>query len=93
MAFGAFDQQVSLLFVGAGVLALLRHQEPQGDCAKNLEKLLGALPDYGIGTVHVDGSALARFGLREQDLALPVSRIDPASLALLYAAHEIVLTV
>lgn len=93
MACGAFDQQVSLLFLGEGVLALLRDQEPDPQLARNLAKILGALADYGISAIHADAESLKRFGLTPPQLALEVSLRQPSEMAALYAEHDIVLSV
>lgn len=92
MAFGAFDQNVALLFLGDGVMTLLKEQQPEGT-ARNIGKLLGALADYGIGTVHVDRDALAAYGLMETDFCVPVTLVHASELAALYADTDIVLTV
>ncbi len=54
MAFGAFEQQPTLLFLGDGVLALLEQQNPTALPARNLGKLVGTLADYGITGLHVE---------------------------------------
>jgi tRNA 2-thiouridine synthesizing protein C len=93
MACGAFDQTVSLLFLGHGVLALSKDQQPVAGSARNLAKLLGALPDYGIDTVCVERDALANHGLTEQNLCLPVKLTSTEDMATLYASHDVILTV
>jgi len=93
MAFAAFDQPVTLLFLGDGVLALASGQRPAPEFSRSLDKLLGTLADYGIEEVHADAAALAARGLDAQDLALPVRLAGPVELRELFAAHERVLTV
>lgn len=93
MAFGAFEQPVSLLFLGDGVLALLPGQEPGPIGARSLARIAGALPDYGIERVCVEASALAARGLADTALAVPVEPLPAPAIAALIAAHEIVLTV
>jgi tRNA 2-thiouridine synthesizing protein C len=93
MACAAFDQQVTLLYIGDGVLGLLANQQPANDLGRSLEKLLGALRDYGLEQVHVEQEALTERGIRDGDLSIPIRRITRAELAGLYAAHDVVLTV
>jgi len=93
MAFAAFDQPVTLLFLGDGVLALASGQRPAPEFSRSLDKLLGTLADYGIEEVHADAAALAARGLDAQALALPVRLAGPVELRELFAAHERVLTV
>ena len=93
MACGAFDQTVAMLFLGDGVLTLLKAQQPPAGLAKNLAKILGALPDYGIGPIYVDGDALQARGLSMDDMAVPVQLSGTTAMAQLYASHDIVLSV
>lgn len=93
MAFAAFDQPVTLLFLGDGVLALVAGQRPAADFSRSLAKLLGTLADYGVESVHADAAALAARGLDAAALALPVRVAGPEELRELFAAHERVLTV
>ena len=93
MAFAAFDQPVTLLFLGDGVLALASGQRPAPEFSRSLDKLLGTLADYGIEEVHADAAALAARGLDAQALALPVRLAGTEELRELFAAHERVLTV
>ena len=93
MAFAAFDQPVTLLFLGDGVLALAPGQRPAAELSRSLEKLLGTLADYGVEEVHAEAAALAARGLDARDLALPVRLAGPAELRELFGAHERVLTV
>lgn len=93
MAFAAFDQPVTLLFLGDGVLALASGQRPAPEFSRALDKLLGTLADYGVEEVHADAAALAARGLDAQALALPVRLAGPVELRELFAAHERVLTV
>lgn len=93
MAFAAFDQPVTLLFLGDGVLALAPGQRPAAEFSRSLEKLLGTLADYGVEEVHADAAALAARGLGAQELALPVRLAGPVELRELFGTHERVLTV
>ena len=93
MAFAAFDQPVTLLFLADGVLALARGQRPAAEFSRSLEKLLGTLADYGVESVHADAAALAARGLDAAALALPVRLAGPEELRELFATHERVLTV
>jgi tRNA 2-thiouridine synthesizing protein C len=93
MAFAAFEQPVTLLFLGDGVLALARGQHPEAALSRNIEKLLGTLADYGVDAVHADADALCARGLAPQDLALDVQADSAAALRELFATHELVLTI
>lgn len=92
MAFAAFEQPVTLLFMDDGVFTLLGTQQPPPDM-RDLGRLLGTLPDYGIEQVFVDAAALERRGLEDAWLAVPATRADDVMLQQLFATHDRVLAV
>jgi tRNA 2-thiouridine synthesizing protein C len=69
IAAAVFDQRINYLFVGDGVLQLVKDQLPQSG-RKNLGAMLGSLEMYGIDSVYVDQSAMERFGLELSDLVI-----------------------
>jgi tRNA 2-thiouridine synthesizing protein C len=89
LAAAAFDQEVSLLFVGDGVWQLVRGQLPTGQ--KSLEKQLGALPLYDVDKLYVDAEALAARQLHPAELVLPATPLAAPELAALLAAQDVVL--
>lgn len=92
MAFGAFEQQVTLLLLGDGVLAALDGQQaPAG--ARTAGKLIGALPDHDAGHAVVSASALAARGLQSAPLLPGIECLDDDGIAVLVASHDIVLSV
>lgn len=92
LAFGAFEQRVTLLFSGDGVLALLPRQAPAADSGRSVERLLGTLPDYGIEAPWADAAALARRGIDATSLGPAVRLADEPTIRGLLAAHDVVLT-
>ena len=70
MAFSlaAFDQPVSLLFVGEGVLWLSQRQDASAIAQKSVERNLKAAAIFGIEALMADQSACQRFGLGEETL-------------------------
>lgn len=61
LAAAAFDQPISLLFMGDGVLQLVSGQDSDALGVKNIGLLLGSLPLYDIETVFVDAEAAGRY--------------------------------
>jgi len=86
-----FDQQVALLFMGDGVLQLLKAQQPAAIAQKALDKQLAALPLYDVETIYVEADALQTLGLALSDLVLPAQPLSAAAIAEQIAAHDIVL--
>lgn len=88
LAAAAFERNISLLFLGDGVLQLLPGQDGRAVGLKNLGAALGSLPLYGIEQVYVDAEAAGRYGL---DLAAAPVRsrpLDGEALRQLLASHD-----
>jgi len=89
MAFSlaAFDQNVSLLFTGAGVNWLRRHQETGEIEQKSVEKNLSAAPVFGVETIYADATSCARFGLKPEDMVAGVALSENSSELLHQHSH------
>ena len=92
MAFGAFDQDITLLLLGDAVFMLRAGQQDRPSQARNLSRFAAALPDYGIGRIAVEAAALAERSIDVNSLLLPVAELDSAQIAALIAAHDVVLS-
>ncbi|MGM0767570.1 MAG: DsrE family protein [Pseudomonadota bacterium] len=78
MAFSlaAFDQPVSLLFIGEGVLWLKQGQQPEAVKQKSAERNLKAAAIFGIDSLLADNAACHRFGLDEKALLDGVQAVE-----------------
>ena len=56
----------SLLFIGAGVLQLVRDQDTELLGIKNFSRTFGALPDYGVTEVFLLRKGLKRLSAHDQ---------------------------
>ena len=65
---GAFEQQVTLIFMDDGVYQLTQNQNPAGIGMKNFSKSFGALGDYDVDQIFVDYESLNLRGLTSDDL-------------------------
>ncbi|NND66731.1 MAG: sulfurtransferase TusC, partial [Halioglobus sp.] len=63
LACGAFEQNITLLFTGPGVLQLKDQQSGSALGLKDIGKQLASLPLYDIASVCVDADAGARYAL------------------------------
>ena len=90
LAFGAFDQQVTVLFTGEGVWNLVAGQS--GDSTRSMERLLGALPDYGIGPLLADAGAISTRGIAGEQMVAGCRLIDRVAMAALIDTHDLVYT-
>ncbi|EMP55461.1 DsrE family protein [Marinobacter santoriniensis NKSG1] len=91
MAFSlaAFDQPVTLLFLGAGVNWLRKGQAPEGISQKSVEKNLSAAPIFGVEGLLADGRDCEAYGLAEADLIAGVTRVDVGSDLLHQYTHTV----
>ena len=76
LASAAFEQAVSVLFMGDGVLQLMPDQDSEAIGVKNIGRLLASLPLYDIETVYVDANAARRYQLDLAAAPLPVRALD-----------------
>jgi tRNA 2-thiouridine synthesizing protein C len=64
----AFDQDVSLAFIGDGVYQLTKGQNTDGIGMKNFSKVYTALGDYEVHKIYVEKESLEERGLTLDDL-------------------------
>jgi len=64
----AFDQDVSLAFIGDGVYQLTDNQSTDGIGMKNFSPTYNALGDYDITKLYVEKESLEERGLTQEDL-------------------------
>lgn len=88
LAAAAFEQAVSLLFVGDGVLQLMPEQDSAAHGVRNLGKLLSSLPLYDIEQVYVDAEAAQRYQLDLASAPLDTLALDRQAMARLLADHD-----
>jgi len=88
----AFEQDVSLAFLGDGVYQLAKGQDSKGLEMKNFSPTFRALEDYDVTKLYVEQEALEARGLREADLVVPVQVVSAARMAEIMEAQDVVLS-
>tara|TARA_R110001599_G_scaffold353512_1_gene593481 strand:+ start:83134 stop:83505 length:372 start_codon:yes stop_codon:yes gene_type:complete len=88
LAAAAFDQTVSLLFLGDGVLQLLPDQDTATGGLRNMGKLLASLPLYDIEQVYVDAEAAARYQLDLHGAPVATQALDREAMSRLLSSHD-----
>ncbi len=78
---GAFELDVSLVFVDDGVYVLVKGQDPTEIEAKPLGEAFSRLSDFGVTKLYVHEGSLKERGLKVEDLAVEVEVIDDAGVA------------
>ena len=88
----AFEQDVSLAFIGDGVYQLAKGQDTKGLGIKNFSPTFRALDDYDVNKLYVDKESLSARGLKTDDLVVPVTVVDAAQMADLMHEQDVILS-
>ena len=88
----AFDQDVSLAFVGDGVWQLKKGQQTKGIEAKNFSPTYRALEGYDVEKLYVERESLEARGLTEDDLVVDVTVLSSGELGRLMDEQDVVLS-
>ncbi len=89
---GVFDQEVSVLFKGAGLYQLLDGQDGSAVGQRTVGKVVRALPEYDVEHLYVCRDSMERLGLRPADLCLPVEILDSSEQQDLIAGQHAVVS-
>lgn len=90
LAAAVFEQRVSVLFIGDGVLQLCSGQAPIG--SRNQHKMLLSLPLYDVDKVYFSSSALISRNISIADIRIAGSVLEDAQISQLLATADQVLT-
>jgi tRNA 2-thiouridine synthesizing protein C len=88
----AFEQDVSLAFVGDGVYQLTKGQDTKGLEMKNFSPTFRALEDYDVTKLYVEQEALQARGLSESDLVVPVQVVSAKHMAEIMEDQDVILS-
>lgn len=88
----AFEQDVSLAFLGDGVYQLAKGQDTKGLEVKNFSPTFRALEDYDVTKLYVEKEALEARGLTAADLVVPVEVVDAARIAEIMEEQDVILS-
>ena len=88
----AFEQDVSLAFLGDGVYQLAKGQDTKGLEMKNFSPTFRALEDYDVTKLYVEKEALEARGLSEADLLVPVEVVSTERMAEIMEAQDVILS-
>jgi tRNA 2-thiouridine synthesizing protein C len=88
----AFEQDVSLAFLGDGVYQLVKGEDTKALEVKNFSPTYRALEDYDVTKIYVDDEALKARGLSEADLVIPVEVVSAQRMAEIMEAQDVVLS-
>jgi tRNA 2-thiouridine synthesizing protein C len=91
-AAGSLFNKVSVLFLGDGIYALLRSQDPTQIQNESLGAQLASLPHYDVTPIYVHMNDLATRGLAVDDLVLPATLVTDQDIKQLVATYEMVIS-
>ena len=88
----AFEQDVSLAFIGDGVYQLTKGQNTKGIEMKNFSPTFSALEDYDVTKLYVEQEALQARGLTETDLVVPVEVVSAQRMTEIMEEQDVILS-
>jgi len=88
----AFEQDVSLAFMGDGVYQLVKGQDTKGLEMKNFSPTFRALEDYDVTKLYVEQEALQARGLTEADLVVSVEAVSAERMTEIMESQDVILS-
>ena len=92
MVFGAFELNVSMLFINDGVFSIVKNQQPEAIGFVNFSKQYSALGKYyDIKQIYVDQHSLKQRALVQDNLLIPVTVLDQGALTRLMHEQDFII--
>jgi tRNA 2-thiouridine synthesizing protein C len=88
----AFEQDVSLAFLGDGVYQLTKGQNTKALEMKNFSPTFRALEDYDVTKLYVEEDALKARNLTVEDLVVPVEVVNTQRMAEIMEDQDVILS-
>lgn len=88
---GSAFADCTALFLGDGILQLLKNQDTQQTGQKNFSLTFGSLQDYGVDKVFCSKTHLLNHDIDESDLVIDVTALEDKDIATLLASHDVIL--
>ncbi len=91
LIFGAYDQEISAVFMDDAVLSLKKGQDTTELGTKAFSATFRVLEDYGVEKRYVEKESLAQRGLTEDDLVVDVEVVDHATIRKIMGEQDVLL--
>ncbi len=88
----AFEQDVSLAFIGDGVYQLVKGQDTKALGVKNFSPTFRALEDYDVNKLYATREAMDTRGLTAEDFVVPVQIVSELELAEIMESQDVILS-
>lgn len=86
----AYEQDLTVVFIGDGVYALKKEQDTRDIGIKGYAKTFAALGDYDVEKLYVDRVSLEERGLSLEDLVVGVEVLESAAIGMLMKEQDVV---
>ena len=87
----AYEQDLSVVFIGDGVYALKKGQDTSGIGIKGFSKSFMALDGYDVEKLYVDRVSLEERGLTEEDLVVDVEVLEAEETGRLMKEQDVII--
>lgn len=87
----AYEQDLSVVFIGDGVYAIKKNQDTAGIGIKGFAKTFMALDGYDVEKLYVDRVSLDERGLSEEDLLVDVEVLDSSEIGALMKGQDVII--
>ena len=87
----AYEQDLSVVFIGDGVYAIKKNQDTAGIGIKGFAKAFMALDGYDVEKLYVDRLSLEERGLSEEDLLVDVEVLDSSEIGALMNGQDVII--
>ncbi|TLU88647.1 MAG: sulfurtransferase complex subunit TusC [Chlorobium sp.] len=87
----AYEQDLTVVFIGDGVYALKKEQDTTDIGVKGYARTFAALGDYDVEKLYVDRISLEERGLTEEDLEVGVEILDSETIGRLMKEQDVVI--
>ena len=87
----AYEQDLSVVFIGDGVYALKKGQDTSAIGIKGFSKTFMALDGYDVEKLYVDRVSLEERGLTENDLVVDVEVLDADAIGGLMKEQDVII--
>jgi tRNA 2-thiouridine synthesizing protein C len=85
---GAYEQDISVLFIGDGIYALKKGQDTTELAIKGFMKTYTALDGYDITKIYADRQSMEERGLTPEDLIIDVEVLEAPEIARLMSEQH-----
>jgi tRNA 2-thiouridine synthesizing protein C len=93
LALSAFNQAVSLLFMGESVLQLLDNKKTEFTAHKDFTKTFAGLDLFDIDQVYSEQAAMEKYKLDAETLNITPAPLTRQQIAALITQHDVILTI